>query len=87
MNERIIVSVTPELRKTFRQVKVKGKGGFQGLTRNIQASVKSQKRITFDRGEFVRLIRYSTDYGHGGYQQAFRFLIALAVKQHHKDLF
>lgn len=47
---------------------VKGKGGFQTLLRRIQKQV-SGNILTASNEDIERLIHYSFDYGHGGFQE------------------
>ena len=61
------MQLTPaQLRKIMRPIR--GRGGFQALLRRLQRQVEGNI-LTATDADIERLIRYSFDYGEGGFQE------------------
>lgn len=55
---------------------VSGRGGFQGLIRKLQRQYSSEDRSIFlESDDIDRMIRYSHEYGQGGFQDRIKKLI------------
>lgn len=83
----ITIVVTPQIKKLFDGVDVKGDGGFQSLIRFLIKKLKTDESvIRFTADEFKRVVTYSVNYGEGGYQARLRILIAHWTNQHFNEL-
>ena len=64
------IPLTPELRQRLSRP-VRGRGGFQTLLRKLQRQM-TDTTVTVEVGDVERLIRYSAQYGDGGFQERTR---------------
>lgn len=76
------IVVTPDIRQFFTEAQINGQGGFQSLCRGIAARLKTSKVLKLTPEELLRIARYATDYGEGGYQQRLRKIVCSWVVQH-----
>lgn len=76
------VVVTQDVRSFFTDATISGQGGFQSLCRSLAARLKTSKVLKLTPEELVRIARYASDYGDGGYQQRLRKIVCAWVVQH-----
>ena len=67
---RIIIELTDSALELISRP-VKGSGGWQSLLRKLQQNV-SGNELTLSTEDIVRIIRYSLNYGQGGYEDRLR---------------
>lgn len=63
----------------FLELPVRGKGGHQSLLRRLQSNL-SGKRSRLTRTDCERVVRYSKEYGQGGFQTRLRAIVQLAER-------
>lgn len=81
----ITITVPPEVKRMFRRP-INGQGGFQTLFREVAKRAQSHKGLQLRPEEMQRVVRYSTHYGDGGFQQALRWVVALWVDENAQRL-
>lgn len=80
------LTITSELKKSFKQLDIRGHGGFQSFCTNLREEIMTKDYLVMEPDLFKRIIRYATQYGEGGFQQRLRMLLALWTAQHAADL-
>jgi len=84
----VSVAVTPKLVEAFTGLHVQGKGGFQRLMREVAERVTTAEGVAqFTPEEFMRVAKYATSYGEGGFQHRLRLLVTQWVVQHPDRVF
>ena len=63
----------------FLELPVRGKGGHQSLLRRLQSNL-SGKRLRLTRTDCERVVRYSKEYGQGGFQTRLRAIVQLSER-------
>jgi hypothetical protein len=62
------VQLTPEEVQILRRP-VNGEGGFQSLLRGLQKNLdRKTNQLTVTAGQFEKIIRYTSQYGSGGFE-------------------
>ena len=60
---------------------VRGKGGFQALLRKIAKKIADDNSVLLSDDELEKLLRYSFDYGGGGFQERTKAAVRSARKK------
>lgn len=88
------VSLPTELGKRLMSP-IKGQGGWQSLTKDIQQHVEVTEQpvgidvtytLELPEGLMHRMIPYAVKFGSGGYQGMIRWILCLVLEQHRVDI-
>lgn len=67
----VTIPVDRDLAKLFNRGNcIKGRGGYQSLTRTLREKIHGHARASFGPELVDRVHHYRENYGYGGYQQA-----------------
>lgn len=58
----------------FLERPVRGEGGYQSLLRRLKSNLQGNQ-LTLSRSDCEKAVRYSEDYGQGGFQDRLRSIV------------
>ena len=72
--DTLTLSLTPD-QVEYLDLPVCGQGGFQILLALLQDRRRGRNQLTLTRSDCEKVVRYSKDYGQGGFQERLRSIV------------